>query len=307
MAAFQANDIVKHVKLDDWGAGKVLESLGEGKYLVFFEDAGKKIMLERFLSPASDETSVVLQAATKETDFTKHRPLKAVLDDFRELFPEGFASPEFLEHERDYKLKASEFIHAQLNKDALDALLQDDDIDEILTRATQAFNKTNLIFPNEKMALKDGFKAADAAARRDFAVTLRELLHGEGPMEDRFAAFVKALEDMDAAKWTTATYLLFLHDPEHYPYMKPRVTQSAAKAFAYPLHYSSTIRWDIYAQLIEFYHYVMDYLTGNTALQPRDMIDVQGFIWCADPDTYSDESRQVVREKRRKRLAGKDE
>jgi len=69
--------------------------------------------------------------------------------------------------------------------------------------------------------------------------------------------------------------------------MKPSVTQSAADAFAFELNYSTEINWNSYEKLMRFSQYVSDELSkSGDALKPRDMIDVQSFIWSSAPGKY---------------------
>jgi hypothetical protein len=78
---------------------------------------------------------------------------------------------------------------------------------EICVRALKLVNATNLTFPNEKMALKDGL--AEPKAKAMFAQALDELLHGQGAIKDRFSSFTNVLAEIGADKWTTASYFLF--------------------------------------------------------------------------------------------------
>lgn len=49
---FKSGDFVLNSKLTDWGVGQVLELLEQGKLFVNFQNAGPKVMLSTFLSPA---------------------------------------------------------------------------------------------------------------------------------------------------------------------------------------------------------------------------------------------------------------
>lgn len=117
----------------------------------------------------------------------------------------------------------------------LTALLSSNEHDEIVRRALKVVGSTNLIFPNEKMALKDGL--TEPAAQKELAVALYGLLYGAENIEDRFQAFAAVLEDINAAKWTTASYFLFVVYPEKYMFVKPTITQHAAKLCAFELNY----------------------------------------------------------------------
>lgn len=304
MHSFSIGDFVAHVNGDlNWGTGKVID-LSDGKYTVYFENAGKKMMLAQFLVPSEGSSSEVLRNVDKESDFSKSRARNDILDGFLDLFPEGFDCPEYLQGERDYKLKASEFIKEKFSVAAMRSMLDKEDYDSLCTMARQALGKTNLVYPNEIMDLNDGLKKAGVSLKKEFCLALYDLLHGDGPLNERYESFFKALYSLDAAKWTTATYYAFLYDPTRYVFMKPTVTQNAAKAFNFPFRYTTELKWDTYKQLNDFYVYLKQYLLENTELAPRDMIDVQGFMWCADPKSYGYESKQDVLRRRRERTMG---
>ena len=139
-------------------------------------------------------------------------------------------------------------------------------------------NATNLIFPNEKMALRDGLQSDQA--RRRFAVLLHELLYGTSEEETRFNAWKNFLFDIDAAKWTNATYFQFLAYPDRYIFFKPTVTQDAADVCNFELNYHPELNWLTYRSVQRFAEVL--HLEIAT-LNPRDMIDVQSFIWCIAP------------------------
>ena len=112
----------------------------------------------------------------------------------------------------DYKVEAHELATTILGCTQLESLAASGAFGEICHRAMQVVNKTNLIFPNEKMDLKDGLKPA--GRQREFALALYGLLHGEDDLPSRFQRFAAVLEDMGAGKWTVATYFPFLLFPD---------------------------------------------------------------------------------------------
>jgi hypothetical protein len=172
------------------------------------------------------------------------------------------------------------------NKSSFTDLVEHEEYEEICLNALKVVNKTNLIFPNEKMALKDGLKSVEN--KKLFSTALFNLLYGSDELSKSFEFFATSLDKMKAAKWTTQTYFLFLAFPEQYMFMKPSVTQYAADAFAYELHYRSDINWNSYERLLRFSQYVADELSKiNDYLKPRDMIDTQSFIWASVPGKYT--------------------
>jgi hypothetical protein len=61
------------------------------------------------------------------------------------------------------------------------------------------------------------------------------------------------------------------------------VTRAAASAYGFDFNYASRPNWDTYASLLEFGAHVR---RDQRSLEPRDMIDVQSFIWVQGSDEY---------------------
>ena len=122
-----------------------------------------------------------------------------------------------------------------LGKESFSSLLEKEQYAETTKRALRVVNATNLIFPNEKMALKDGLVEPDA--QQNFSQSLYELLFGDSELRDRFEAFSKVLEDINAAKWTTVSYFLFVLLPDNYMFVKPRITQYSAELCGFEINY----------------------------------------------------------------------
>ena len=285
-----AGDKVRHPKMPDWGIGKVMEVTSDGKARIFFIHAGKKTILlshvdfekvegEDAAHPILDNPSFFERATVKG-----YRSLPDARLDFLKLFPDGFEDSGYLNEERNYKVAARELLLELLNEQAFSGLLDNGDFDEIVRRALQVANKTNLIFPNEKMGLKDGLKTPSHI--RLFAERLFDLLYGQGEFRKQFEAFAECLEEIEAAKWTTMTYFTFLAFPEKHMFLKPEVTKHAAALTKAELNYTSDLNWLTYSCLLDFAKYLKDELVAME-MNPRDMIDVQSFMWCIAPGKYA--------------------
>jgi len=140
-------------------------------------------------------------------------------------------------------------------------------------------NATNLIFPNEKMALKDGLESKQSSKR--FAEELCDLLAQPELDETRFMRFAAVLQDIGAGKWTIASYFPYLVFPEAHMFVKPTVTQKTAELSAFDLNYKPELNWLTYERVLEFSRRLRNDLKD---LKPRDMIDVQSFMWCIAPE-----------------------
>jgi hypothetical protein len=83
--------------------------------------------------------------------------------------------------------------------------------------------------------------------------------------------------------WPVVTVFGFLAQPREHIFLKPRVTQVAAKAYGYAFEYASRPAWPTYASLLGFAERVRKDVRD---LRPRDMIDLQSFIWVQGSDEY---------------------
>ena len=64
-------------------------------------------------------------------------------------------------------------------------------------------------------------------------------------------------------------------------FIKPSVTQKVAEMSAFEINYRPELNWLTYKSVLDFAHYLRHALAD---LKPRDMIDVQSFIWCVAPE-----------------------
>ena len=177
--------------------------------------------------------------------------------------------------ERNYKLKAHNLALELLDQQDFHFLLTQHQYNEICRRSLKVVNATNLIFPNEKMALKDGLKQEEN--KKSFSEDLYSLVYGSGELEERFLKFAETLEIIGAAKWTIVSYFLFFMFPQKYVFVKPTATQNAANISAFEIYYRPELNWKTYKSVLEFANYLEEELSE---LRPRDMIDVQSFMWC---------------------------
>lgn len=186
---------------------------------------------------------------------------------FLHFFAGGFASHDFVDAERTYKLDAK----AKLDKALpIEAALTGSGHGEA---ALAAFRSLNLLSPFEKVRLQDALRGplADAFVRGAARFAMGETKAGLIEME-------RALKPSDCAKWTVVTYLPFLWRPDANMFLKPEVTKDFASRVGHRFANDYSPRLDIstYESLLA--------LTSETEakiseLAPRDRIDIQSFIW----------------------------
>src|SRR6187402_1049211 len=113
---------------------------------------------------------------------------------------------------------------------------------EIAQTAIRIESRTNLLFSFEKMALRDAVRSPKGA--RGFATALFELLHGTGPLEDRFTGWTAEIEALPRRQtrvltWPLVTVFGFIAQPQVHIFLKPTVTRRAADAYGYEFPYQS--------------------------------------------------------------------
>jgi hypothetical protein len=209
---------------------------------------------------------------------------------FLRHFPGGFADETYLDWERDYKWEAHERWEEALGREEFRRLLGAGEFAEIASRAVRVEQRTrhSMIFSFEKMALRDAVKSEEGA--RIFAEGLYEFLHGGGELERRFDGWVEAVALLPRRQtrvltWPMVTVWGFLAQPRTHIFLKPTVTRRAAEKYGFDFRYKSRPSWETYASLLEFAETVRRDLKD---LRPRDMIDLQSFMWVQGSDEYPD-------------------
>jgi hypothetical protein len=205
---------------------------------------------------------------------------------FLHYFPGGFADETYLDWERDYKWSAHESWQADLPRREFRRLLDAGRFREIADRAVRIESRTNLLFSFEKMALRDAVRTKAGAER--FADGLFRYVHGRGTLKGRFEAWVDAVAALPRRQtrvltWPLVTVFGFIAAPAEHIFLKPRVTQAAAAAYGFDFDYRSRPDWDTYRSLLDFAERVRRDVRD---LRPRDMIDLQSFIWVLGSDEY---------------------
>lgn len=219
------------------------------------------------------------------SSFTKERA--QCRKKFLRHFPKGFKDRKFLAWERDYKWEAHEQWTELLGQDQFHQLLQAKEFDEVAKRALRVESRTNLLFSFEKMALRDAVRTAEGA--RMFALSLYQWLHGKRHMEERFEEFVVAVDALPRRQtrvltWPLVSVFGFIARPEEHLFLKPLITKRAAEAYHFPFAYASRPSWSTYENLLEFAALIKEDIAD---LEPRDMIDVQSFIFVLGSPFYA--------------------
>jgi len=205
---------------------------------------------------------------------------------FLRFFPDGFYDETYLDWERNYKVAAHDRFCERLAPKPFAALLREGRHSEAASLAVKAESRTHLLFSFEKMALRDAVRDEDGARR--FAEGLYEYLYGSAPLAERFDRWCDVVAGLPRIQtrvltWPVVTVFGFLALPTEHFFFKPNVTRRAAQAYGVELPYQSRPSAEIYESVLSFAETVRRDLRD---LEPRDMIDIQSFLWVQGSEEY---------------------
>ncbi|MDB4980093.1 MAG: hypothetical protein JWM82_845 [Myxococcales bacterium] len=221
----------------------------------------------------------------------RETPLRGFADAkerFREIFPGGFADATYLAWERDYKWAAHVAWHRTLDRATWRRLLDDGHHAEVCARVVRFYarSKLNMLALYEWMALREALE--DPRGTRVLAPAFYELIHGGGAFAARLAGFVEALDDVPQRqtrldKWPVVTLFPFVAHPGRHLIVKPRLMKRAAERFGLNLAYESQPNARTYEAIL---HAAGRLRRALDPWRPRDLIDIQGFIWVTCSEEY---------------------
>lgn len=207
---------------------------------------------------------------------------------FLRFFPAGFTDPNYLEWERDYKWKAYQIWNEELNREEYRSLLIAGHYVEIASRAVRIESRTNLLFSFEKMAIRDAVKSIAGAC--SFSTGLYDFLYGSKGDDERFSGWCSSLQSLPRIKtrvltWPLITVFPFIAMPEKHIFLKPNITRTAAMLYGFPFEYEAQPSGNTYQSLMRFGETIRRDLAD---LEPKDMIDIQSFIWVQGSSEYDE-------------------
>ncbi len=207
---------------------------------------------------------------------------------FLRFFPDGFYDETYIAWERGYKWEAHQAWQEQLGRDGFRRLLRSREFQKIAGRAVAIEAATSLLYSFEKMALRDALRTLAGAS--EFSKGLYDLLYGAGQPPAKFERWCEVVDSLPRKQsrvltWPIVTICGFLALPKAHIYLKPRVTRAAASAYGFDFEYHSRPTWSTYASLLAFARTIRRDLAD---LRPRDMIDIQSFIWVLGSEEYAE-------------------
>jgi hypothetical protein len=215
------------------------------------------------------------------------RAIKGCSQKFLRIFPGGFRDETYLEWERNYKWEAHREWEDQLGKPRFLALLRRNEFREIAARAVRIESGRSLLFSFEKMALRDAVRGTHGA--KAFAQGLYDFLYGEEDLVERFDRWCGVVGSLPRKQtrvltWPLVTVFGFIAQPAIHVFLKPNTTKIAAQKCALAFHYVTRPNGTTYAEYVALAHTVRGAIRD---MRPRDMIDIQSFLWVQGSDEYA--------------------
>ena len=287
MDQLNIGDRIKHLTNTAWGIGEVIDNQYSNKITVFFTGVGKKILSTEHakLQLVADEEAAnfILDNLLISNSKLSYRNIDDSIKLFLKKYSKGFNDPKYLKDERNYKYATHIYAKEQLSENNLSKLIKSKDYAAVCSNALKIISykphnehKMNMLFSfGELIPLHQNLKIAEN--QELFAKNLYDLLHGEDELMERFNRFCDILTILQADKWAVATFFLFIMFPDQYMIIRPTPTIEAATLCAIDIQYNSKTNYVTFDRVIEFANYLNNELTQ---LSPRDMIDIQSFMWC---------------------------
>lgn len=144
------------------------------------------------------------------------------------------------------------------------------------------YRATNLLSPFEKTKLQPLLRGPDADRYIQAAASFTADTTKSG-----LAALRAILKPYDSAKWTVITYLPFLWEPSAHFFLKPTMITHFASRVGHRFadDYSADLDLSVYQSLLDL---AAEVKAKVADLEPRDMIDVQSFMWTSVEYTEAD-------------------
>ena len=212
--------------------------------------------------------------------------LRAAIRLFRWIYGEDpFQSERYFEWERQYKVDLTTEWQATVTEDRLNAAIEGGAPLPYAAEVSTLFTKTNLLPWRYSMCIKD-FGTPEKA--RTFLEALRALLFDQevaaAPI-DAFNDHMRPLYDaylregaIKPASHSIPSLALWLSDPQHHFFIRPEVVNRAARILT-----GGVLEGQVQVMTSAYYSRVLALAqtvrSDIAELRPRDMIDVQGFLW----------------------------
>lgn len=281
MSTLTTGDRVTHPNQQGWGLGKVLSATSDNLD-VFFVGAGRKrlsrsfIKLDKAEGAASKHRLLDNLIETSQIVGDDFVTIPMAIERFMAKYPNGFEDADFIKTAREASMRGHKLGAQLLSQEELSRLIADGSFDAVCDRARHVETSTNLLTKSERKVLHEALELP--ACQKLFSLGLAELFYGTESEEARFKHFLRTLGILQLNKWQFATLFSFIRHPQQSAFIKPTAIQNAAKALCWRINYKPEPNWKTYDAVARLYSYVRTNLLEE-GLMPRDLIDVQAFIW----------------------------
>lgn len=205
--------------------------------------------------------------------------LDEMLSIVRQRFPDWdhFDDPRFMQDEVTYKQKTVAKMDELLGKQEIHNLLRAEEYNEIIERIRKVAVSANLLYLSTPNTSDLRILFAPGLDKAAFCREFAKLLYGDGSVEQRLEGYLEWVVSVGLPnQWTFPTYFLFFASPQSEFFVKPSVIDWWLTYLGAPQRYSTKPTLDLYVALKELAHALYEVLTPHG---PRDMIDIQSFIW----------------------------
>lgn len=288
-----------HTKKPEWGLA-IISRDGRDKRRFLFQDGQTRAFPARFthlMQPANkpaDVTERVARLLSEQLDGVPYAPTPAEprkarvpfedqIKVFKAQYPGGFADPGYIKQVRTAEKRRKRhrdpaIVDAAelLSVERLDGHIEEGAYATVVELARELLNRTGLCSSRDRQTLKELPEERFEA----FALSLRDLLHSEAPLFDRFTRYMAALDGTPGGSptWPLVTSLLALSDPKEHVVVKPSVFRKQAELIEPNLNYNALPNAGLYARFREIAQDVFQRLHAAD-MHPRDMFDIYEFIW----------------------------
>ncbi len=202
------------------------------------------------------------------------------LKDLLELhFPhwKGFSDKRYLEEEREYKVKTMEKTQKLLGEEELRGLIEKGKYEKVRDRLIEIGRDNNLLWTNIPPKGDLNILHQDDLDLPAFCEAFFDLIYGNGDSPQRLERYLEYVESEGlSSKWTFPTYFLFFCHPDKDMFVKPKAWTWAFETLSDAE--LGEVSGENYRSALDLANSLRQALND---LGPRDMIDVQSFIWVA--------------------------
>ncbi|MDX1662530.1 MAG: AAA family ATPase [Candidatus Promineifilaceae bacterium] len=192
---------------------------------------------------------------------------------------DGFDHPPFVADEVQPKQQTVEKARELLSESALMRLLTAWRYDELIDRLEQLGRDSNLLWNRVPQQGDLAILYHPRLERAEFGLQMRQLLYGRALTAQRVQQFSRYASRQGLPnRWPFPTYFLFLTHPERELFIRPQIARWFLQFVGLANRYTPYPNGDLYATLLE---QALALRSGLAPFGPRDMVDVQSFLWVA--------------------------